>query len=414
MAPKLITDNVYWVGAIDYDRRQFHGLSTPHGSTYNSYLVTGEKTALIDCVDQRFTAELLRNVQEVMELSRLDYVVCNHSEPDHSGALPRIKELAPQAQVYGTARCIDMLKGTYRPSWDLHPVKEGDSLDLGNLQLRFIDAPFLHWPDTMFTYLPQRQLLFSCDFLSTHVASTNRFDDEMADFSLESAKYYAYIMRPFVKPVLRGLDKMAGLDLRLVAPSHGPVLRSRFRDLADAYRRWSVNDTREKVTIVYASIWDSTEHLARELASALDAEGIEVGFFNLRNADLAEMLLSAVESRAVVAGSCTIIGGPHPGFYSLLAFLKGVHLEGRLGAAFGSYGWGGGAVAKLSAALQDAGLRIVDAGLDVKLAPGAEEIARCRAFARELVAHVRHPAVHRRPGYRGAGHGVGGDLRAHG
>lgn len=389
MAPKLIADNVYWVGAIDYDRRQFHGLSTPHGSTYNAYLVVGEKTALIDGVDRRFADEMLANLREVTDPRRLDVVVCNHSEPDHSGTLPRIMELAPQAPVYATARCIEMLKGTYQAAWDFHPAKEGDALDLGGLQLRFIDAPFLHWPDTMFTYLPQRQLLFSCDFLSTHVASVHRFDDEMANFMVESAKYYAYILRPFLKPVLRGLDKMASLELHMVAPSHGPVLRSRFRELADAYRRWSLNQTRLRVTIIYASIWDSTEALARTLASALDAEGVEVALFNVRNADLAEMLLSAVESRALLLGSCTVVGGPYPDFHSLLALLKGLHLEGRLGAAFGSFGWGGGAVNKLSTALQEAGLQVLDAGLDVKLAPGAQEKARCREFARELAALVR-------------------------
>jgi len=390
-----VAPGVYWVGAVDWNIRWFHGpaYSTHRGTSYNAYLIVDDKVTLVDTVYAPFTDELLGHITEVVPLSRLDYVVVNHIEPDHAGAFPHLMKLAPQARVFCSPRAAEGLKKKFGGNWELNLVKTGDKLSLGRYHLTFIEAPMLHWPDSMFTYLQEHDLLLPNDAFGQHLASSVRFDDEMNAAVLleEAAKYYANILWPFSPLVLKKLDEIErlGLSIRTIAPSHGLIWRKDPGAVVAAYRRWAAGGAEPRAVIAYDSMWGSTEKMAHAIGEGLRQSGVPFRVYKMLVSDRNDVIRELLDARALLVGSGTINGEYLPTLAPLLDDLVGLKPAGKLGMAFGSYGWGGGAVKAMEARLQTAGIQLVEPGLGVKWAPTPEELQACTALGKRVAERLK-------------------------
>lgn len=386
----LKTD-VSWVGVRDWHRTSFDCLlPLPYGTTYNSYLVAGkQKTALIDGVLAGFSAEHIEKVRALTDLSRLDYVIMNHAEPDHGSGIEAVLAAAPGARVLMSEKGLDLARTLHHlPEDRCMVVKDGDRLDLGGKTLRFVYAPWLHWPDTMFTFVEEDRILFSCDFFGAHLASDRLFDDEVGDPLLPEAKtYYSLIMMPYSKMAIAGLDKALALDPAIVAPSHGPVYRSPQRILK-AYESWTRGPLPLKAEVLFASMWGSTHKMAHAVASGLSAEGVEGIPYDLATCDLSHMTRDLVDSAGLAVGSPTVIGGLHPIVAYGLLLIRTVKPRARLGAFFGSYGWGGGAASQARAGMESLKMEVVEV-LDVKGSPLASDLDRAAGLGRTLGRRIK-------------------------
>lgn len=298
-----IADNVYWVGARDVSRRLFDSLiPLPKGTSYNSYLVIGrDRIALIDTVNPGFENELVERISSVVDPSRIDYIVMNHAEPDHAGAVPHILSLSPNAQLITTAFGAKMARIFYRvPDERVIAVRDGEAIDLGGKTLKFIETPMLHWPETMFTYLAEDRILFPCDFFGAHVAQ-GLWEDEVEDLINHAQRYFGEIMMPFRTSALNALRKIANLDIKIIAPSHGPLYRNP-RKIIENYYRWVEGEAKDKATVLYVSMWHYTEKVVKMFADELKAEGIDIALHDLAVADVGDVAKDLVDSRAVVVG----------------------------------------------------------------------------------------------------------------
>lgn len=386
-----LAPGIYYVGAVDWNTRDFHGFGTPRGVTYNSYLIVDEKICLIDTVKAPFAGELLDRIRQIIDPARIDYVIVNHVEPDHSSALPAIMEHAPQAKVVLTAAGKAETLKYYRKNYDFQVVKEGDSIDLGKNKLHFIPLPMLHWPDSMASYLDGEQILFSNDAFGQHISTTRRFDDEndLHDILYEASKYYANILMPFGRLVGKALEKAAQLPVKLIAPSHGIVWRSHISEILEKYARWGSGYTTDKVVIMYDTMWGSTEQMARRLLDGVAAAGVEGKLYKISITDRSELLQEILEARGVLLGSSTQNNGPLATVGGLLTYLKGLRPAGRLSAAFGAYGWAGGANKVIEQGLAETGMT-VEPGLSLKWAPDSAELEQSFQygldFARKVLA----------------------------
>lgn len=379
-----IADNVFWVGAKDWNRRLFDALiPLPEGTSYNSYLVKGtEKTVLIDTVNPGFENEFVAKISKVTGLEKLDYLIMNHAEPDHSNAIRFIMEKAPNAVLVTTKKGITMARNYHEiPDERVKIVGDGDLLELGGKTLRFIEAPWLHWPETMFTYLEEDKVLFSCDFFGAHTAQ-GVYDEDIEDLIPMAKRYFGEIMMPFSKMGAKALEKIKDLEIRVIAPSHGPMYKNPERILAP-YRKWTAGESEKKALIVYASMWGSTEKLVREMAETLLSRGVDVRLYNLAVSDLGDIARELVDSRAVVLGSPTVLAGMHPlalqGAYLVKAFKPPI----KYGVLLGSYGWGGGALKQAAEMLAPAKIEIVGT-FQVKGAPKEEDLKEVERIALEL------------------------------
>jgi flavorubredoxin len=379
---------VHWVGVKDWGRRMFDGLiPLPHGTSYNAYLVQGEKTALVDTVNPGFEGELLAKIGKVTEPAALDYVVMNHAEPDHAGAIPIVLAASPQARLVLTAKGADMAARYYRvPRERMQVVADGETLDLGGKTLRFVDAPFLHWPETMFTYVVEDRILFPCDFFGSHTAA-GVYDDEVADLAVRAQMYFGEIMMPFRRAGERALKKLADLPIALIAPSHGPLWRHPERIL-DLYRKWTAGETAAKAVVAYVSMWGSTERLVRIVAETLLGEGIRVAVHDLAQADVGDLAGDLVDARALVLGAPTVLGGLHPAALNAAHLLRALKPPLKYAALLSSYGWGGGAARQASEVLGPMGIELVGA-VEVHGAPAAEAEAQAAALADTLATRIR-------------------------
>jgi flavorubredoxin len=386
-----IAPDIFWVGVKDWHRRLFDALvPLPQGTSYNAYLVRGQaKTALIDTVEPSFADSLLDKVSSLTDVSRLDYLIMNHAEPDHAGSIPRLLAEAPQAKLVVSKRGLELAQTFHRvdPERAL-VVKEGDSLDLGGKTLRFIDAPFLHWPETMFTYCPEEGTLFPCDFFGGHVAPDRLFADEMGPSALwEAKRYYAEIIMPFARPAARALDKLAGLDIKVIAPSHGPVYRQPSAIL-NAYEGWVRGPLEAKALIIYVSMWGSTHRIAQAIVESISRQGVTAIPYELTSADTSHIARDLVDAAALVMGSPTFVGGAHPLVAMVLNLARILKPRAPLAAVFGSYGWGSRAVARMSEELQGLGLEVVDR-LEVSGPPQAEDLARADSLGGLIASRVK-------------------------
>jgi len=394
MALSEIKKGIYWVGAVDWNVRNFHGhtYSTKRGTTYNAYLIVDEKVALIDAVYTPFAGELIERIKEILPPEKIDYIVVNHIEVDHSGALPQITSLIPKAKLFGTAKCKEGLYKQYYKDWDFQVVHTGDKLPLGKRNLSFIEAPMIHWPDSMFTYCAEEKLLLPNDAFGQHYATSERFDDEVSDYELmdEAAKYYGNILMPLGNVILKKIQELQkeNIPIDMIAPSHGVIWRSNPGKVIDAYLKWAKNETERRAVIVYETMWGATEKMARNIAEGITSSGVSVKLFDVNMADRSEIIREMLEAKGYIIGSSTHDNDMLTSIAGFLEFLKGLSPKNRSAAAFGSYGWAGGAVKHIEDILKETGIELAQPGLSVKYTPDENEIKRCKEFGKEFAAKL--------------------------
>ncbi|MEM2514285.1 MAG: flavodoxin domain-containing protein [Candidatus Bathyarchaeia archaeon] len=390
-----ISMDVFWVGVVDWNVRDFHGYLTRRGTTYNAYLIKDEKTALVDTVKYPFCDELARNISEILSLEQLDYIIINHVEMDHSGALPYIIKKAKNAQIIASQKGKEGLTKHYGEDLNIETVKTGDQLKLGRRTLKFIEAPMLHWPDSMFTYVVEDGILMPNDAFGQHLATSGRFDDEVEEAVLmeEAAKYYANILMPFSTLVTRKIQEIRGMGIpiKVIAPSHGVIWRSNPMKIVDAYKRWSEGASKDKVVIVYDSMWGSTTTMARAIADGIVSQGIEVKFYKLRESDVTEIVTEILEAKAVIVGSPTLNNSMFPSVSAFLTYITGLRPKGKLWAFFGSYGWGGGAVKQMVEMAKKANFEIYEPPLEIRYVPTSSELQGCINFGKGIAQKIKSP-----------------------
>ncbi len=378
-----LTDRVFWVGAIDWDIREFHGYSTKRGSTYNAYLVLADKIVLIDTVKAPFKDELLSRISSVVDPSKIDYIVSNHSEMDHTGCLPKIIEAVAPEKVFASRAGKKALDRHFGIGGMIAEVGDGEAIDLGGMALTCMETRMLHWPDSMVSFLSGEKILFSQDGFGMHLASGERFDD-MLDGSIlveEAARYYANILLPFSGIVKKAVERINGLKLEIsmIAPDHGPVWRGSPGRILDLYGRWSSRELHRKAVIVYDTMWGSTAKMARAFGEGLAEGGVSVKILNTTKTSRADAASEILDAGAILAGSPTINNNIFPSMADILTYLKGLKPYGMIGAAFGSYGWSGEAVKILERELAEMKVELFCEGIRGEYVPGADIIDRCRA-----------------------------------
>ncbi len=390
---KKLTDKVSWVGKIDWELKRFHGneYSTRKGSSYNSYLVRDQKTALIDTVWQPFDKEFVTRLKQEIDLNKIDYIIANHNEIDHSGALPELMREIPSTPIYCTANGAKILKGHYHQDWNFVTVKTGDTLDLGESKLIFVEAPMLHWPDTMFTYMTGENILFSNDAFGQHYATESLYNDtvDQAELFAEALKYYANILTPFSALVTKKIHEVLGLNLpvSLICPSHGVIWKNNPAQIVEQYLRWAGNYQENQITLIYDTMWNSTRKMAEAIAAGIrraDAD-ITVKLMNAAKQDKNDIITEVFRSKAVLLGSSTINNGYLFSIGGLLEMMKGLKFKEKSAAAFGSYGWSGEAVKQLTKGLEDSGFKIVNDGHRSLWVPDEAELAACADYGSRFV-----------------------------
>jgi anaerobic nitric oxide reductase flavorubredoxin len=388
-----ITDSVSWVGKVDWELKRFHGheLSTHRGSTYNSYLVKDEKNVLIDTAWTPYANEYVENLAKAIDLQDIDFIVANHSEADHSGALAELMKRIPDKPIYCSRNGARMLKAQNHQDWNFQIVKSGDKLNLGTKELVFIEAPMLHWPDSMFCYLTGDNILFSNDAFGQHYASEVLFNDlvDKSELYQEALKYYANILTPFSKLVPKKIDEFVQMNVPLnyICPSHGVIWRDDPLQIVKQYAVWADNYQENQVTIFYDTMWNSTKRMAEAIAIGLrehDAT-MKIKLYNVAVSDKNDVITEIFKSKAVLAGSSTINKGILSAMAAILEEIKGLSFKNKKAAAFGSYGWSGESVGVLTEKLKECGLEVVNDGLKGYWNPDEEALRQCREFGEQFL-----------------------------
>jgi flavorubredoxin len=385
-----IKPGIYWVGGIDWDIRNFHGYLTQRGSTYNAYLIIDEKIVLVDTVKHYLFDEMLARIKEIIEPSKIDYIVSNHVEMDHSGSLPMILEHAPSATVITSTQGEKGLNRHYKRDLNLKVVKSGDELNIGSRTLHFAHTPMVHWPDNMVTYIPKDKLLLSNDAFGQHIACPERFDDEVGWEILkeEAGKYYANIVLPYGDQVKKALEALGGLDIDMIAPSHGIIWRSLIPKILVEYKKWAGHETEKKAVIVYDSMWGSTEKMAYKLREGFNETGIPVTMRNLKKIHISDVMTDILTSKIILIGSPTLNNGMLPTMGAFLTYLKGLRPKNRIGFSFGSYGWGGQAVGQIQDVMKDLNWDIPIECMKIKYIPDDDELENVKEAGKELVKNI--------------------------
>jgi anaerobic nitric oxide reductase flavorubredoxin len=387
-----LAEGINWVGAIDYNLRDFHGYVTRRGTTYNAYLIQDEKMALVDTVKQTFSNELVRNICELADPAKIDYIIINHVEMDHSSSLPAVAKFAKDPTIIASQRGKDAIIEHYGSDFNFQVVKTGDTINLGKRTLSFVEAPMLHWPDSMFTYVVEDKILMSNDAFGQHLASAKRFDDEVDEHVLmeEATIYYANILMPLAPLITRKIQEVVqmGIPIKIIAPSHGIIWRSDPSRIINAYLDWSANSSENKAVIVFDTMWGSTDKMARSIAEGVVSEGVDVKLLKLRASNLTEAMTEILEAKAVVVGSPTLNNGMFPTIGSFLTYAAGLKPKGKLWSFFGSYGWGGGAVKNMTEMAQKAGFKVNETSVEIKFIPEPEDLKKCFEFGREIATKI--------------------------
>lgn len=392
-----IKNNIYWVGKIDWVLRKFHGneLSTHRGSTYNSYLIKEEKIALIDTVWNPFAKEFVQELSKEIDLGKIDYIIANHAESDHSGALPEIMNLIPDTPIYCTANGVKSLKGHYHQDWDFHPVKTGDRISLGKKELIFVEAPMLHWPDSMFTYLTGDNVLFSNDAFGQHYASEFMFNDlvNQSELYAEAMKYYANILTPFSQLVKKKIEEVLAMKLAvdIICPSHGVIWRENPKQIIEKYLQWANDYKENQITILYDTMWDGTRVMAENITKGIvEADSkVNVKLFNTSKSDKNDVILEIFKSKAALVGSSTINRGILTSIASVLEEIKGLSFKNKKAAAFGCYGWSGESVKIITEDLKKAGFTVVNDGLKTLWNPDEKSKTACIEYGKKLAVEFK-------------------------
>ena len=357
MKPVQLSEDVYWVGAIDYNLSTFHGYLTQRGSTYNAYLIMDDTITLIDTVKHYKFNEMMERIAEVTDPSRIGCIVSNHVEMDHSGSLPQLMDIVPEAEIIASPNGEKGLKNHFPGEWEYTQAASGESRSIGSRTLTFVNMPMVHWPDSMATYCEEEKILFPNDAFGQHMACSARFDDEVPIGILleEARKYYANIVLPYGKQVQKALGALSDIETKMIAPSHGIIWRSNIGTIVDEYRKWSQNITDEKCVIVYDTMWGSTEKLARAVSRGFEKRNIPVEMRHLQHYHISDIMTDVMESRYVCIGSPTLNNGILPTAASFLSYMKGLSPLKRTGLSFGSYGWGGQGTGIIEQGMKDCG-----------------------------------------------------------
>jgi flavorubredoxin len=381
-----VKEGIYWVGAVDWSIRNFHGYITNRGTSYNSYLVKDEKVAVIDFVKSNFAEEQVTRISEVVDPKKVDYIIANHAEPDHSGSIRRIIEVCPNAEVLATERCINTLHKYYGGDLKITSIEKKPTLSLGRRSLSFVPVPMAHWPDSMVSYMPEEKLLFSNDAFGQHLASSGRFDDEVDEGEMmqEASTYYANILMPLWRSVSRALKALEGVQVEMIAPSHGVIWRKDPGRIVGLYQRWVAGESRKKAVVVYDTMWGSTMMLARAISDGIASKGVEVRTHCLQVSPNSDVIADILEAKAVVVGSPTLNNHIFPTVADFLAYMRGLKPMNKIGGAFGSYGWAGGAKKIVEAEMQAAGIQLVDSDLDFVFKPSGDEARRAYEWGAAL------------------------------
>ena len=393
--PVELAKGVYWVGFVDWTLRHFHGheLSTHRGSSYNAYLIVDEKNVLVDTVWGPYADRLLTNIREIMDPSKIDIVVANHAEPDHSGGLPEVLKAAPQATLIVSKRGRDSIEGKFHQPWNFRAAQTGERLKIGKKELVFIEAPMLHWPDSMFTYLTGDNILMSNDAFGQHYAASGRYNDEVDQDELyeEALKYYANILTPFSGAVLRKISDVLALNLpvSMIAPSHGIIWRKDPLQIVNKYKEWASQVPEKTAVIVFDTMWDATRSMAEAVGEGLTSEGVPYKSYYVSVSDRNDVIAEIFKAKAIVLGSPTFNGGLLPQITPILEDIKGLKFQNKIGAAFGSYGWSGESVKIIEEHLAQSKIAKAADGVLAKWQPKLEDLAKCRELGAQVGRGVK-------------------------
>lgn len=389
MQPIELSKGVYWVGAIDWLTRDFHGYSTNRGTTYNAYLIVDEKVTLIDTVKAGYRNDLMHRIRNIIDPKKIDYIVVNHVEMDHSGSLPQvIKDIEPEKVICSKMGHKALLKHFHQEDWPYHIVAPGEEITLGSKTLSFLETRMLHWPDSMFTYLKEDQILFSSDAFGEHLATSERFDDEVNQDTLmfECTKYYANILTlysPLVKKLIAKVSEM-DLPIKMIAPDHGVIWRGNPQKIIDAYSRWCVHESTGNALVIYDTMWHSTEIMAKAVCDGLQDKGISYKLIDLQVNHRSDVMTDVLEASAVILGCSTLNNGLLPRMAGFLMYMRGLRPTNKIGAAFGSYGWSGEAVKLMNKSMLEMKFTMVHEGLRVQYVPEHTHLRECVEFGHEI------------------------------
>ncbi|MGQ9707942.1 MAG: FprA family A-type flavoprotein [bacterium] len=390
---RKISDRVYWVGAIDWTIRDFHGYSTERGSTYNAYLILADKVTLIDTVKAPFIEEMMERIASVIEPGDIDYIISNHSEMDHSGSLPAVVDRVKPEKVFASTIGAKALKEHFHFNYEIFALKDGDELSLGDVNLKFLETRMLHWPDSMVTYLVEEKLLFTQDGFGMHLATGERFADEIDQTLLrrQAGKYYANILLPYSAAVLNLLKriKQLGILIDIIAPDHGPIWRQDVERVLSWYQEWAEQKPQPKALIVFDTMWQSTDLMARAIADGVMSGGVKVEVMRLRVYDRSYVMAEALDSGGIIVGSPTLNNGIFPTVADMLGYMKGLKPKNKVGAAFGSYGWSGEAVNIIADELKAMGMTLPVEPLKVKYVPDEVAIKKCVELGAQLAGIIK-------------------------
>jgi flavorubredoxin len=388
MKPLEIAKNIYWLGAVDWNIRDFHGYSTYQGTTYNAYLIRDEKVVLLDTVKKDFFSEWMDQIRQVIDPKKIDCVISNHSELDHSGSLEWLMHvIGNDKPVYCSKIGAQNLARHFHGTLNLKPVNEGEEMKLGQRTLTFLETPMLHWPDSMFTYLKEDQILFSSDAFGQHYAGMERFDDQIGEAIMPHAKkYFANILLPYAPLVLKLVEKVTrmGLKTRMICPDHGIMWRKDPGKIIGAYVEWSQQRPKKKALVIYDSMWHSTQTMAEAMVEALAQEGVDARTLHLRTTHRSDVMTEVLDAGAILLGSPTLNNGLFPTVADFLCYLKGLKPQNKIAAAFGSYGWSGEAVKLINQDLEEMKFQIVDPGLKIQYVPDQKGLEACRALGKKV------------------------------
>ena len=383
--------NIFWVGGIDWDIRNFHGYSTDRGTTYNAYLIIDEKITLIDTVKPKFKGEMLSRIKEIINPKKIEYIVSNHVEMDHSGSLTEMTELCPNATIITSTRGEKGLKKHYKKNLNLKVVDSGDTLNIGKRNLTFVHIPMVHWPDSMVTYIKEDKLLLSNDSFGQHIASSERFDNEIEWGILkeEAAKYYANIVMPYGSQVENALSTIENLDINMIAPSHGIIWKNNIKNIINEYKKWSKHESENRAIIIYDTMWGSTEKIAYSLREGINETGLNVSLRNLKTSHFSDIISEIMTSKLILFGSPTLNNGLLPTMGGFLLYMKGLRPRNKIGFVFGSYGWGGQAVGEIEKIIKDLSWELPVKSVNINYIPDENDLKEIKNIGNKLGNYLK-------------------------
>ena len=388
MRPIEITKGIYWLGVIDWNVRDFHGYSTYQGTTYNSFLIMDEKITLIDTAKKGFADELITSISRIVDPKKIDYVISNHTEMDHSGGLPRIMHrIGEDKPIYCSKMGKKNLAKHFPQKWNYQPVENGGELSLGKRTLTFLETRMVHWPDSMFTYAKEDRILFSSDGFGQHYAGLERFDDQIGDAIMPHAKkYFANILLLYSPLILKLVEKVTemGLPIDMICPDHGILWRKDPSKIINAYVEWGRQKPKRKALVIYDTMWHSTETMAEAIVGALGEEGVDTRLMHLRNCHRSDIMTEVLDAGAIIVGSPTLNNGLFPTISDFLTYMKGLKPLNKVGAAFGSYGWSGEAVKLVTKELEQMKFDIIDPGVRIQYVPDDNGLDACRELGKKI------------------------------